>query len=105
MRLAPKVSGVLPPLLPLSARLTSYVPLAKIFPFESCGRKGRTSALYTRMVLEPCEFPEHPPELHDTGAFGFPNNAPVIGYPVAGPPGNTGLKNPFWPANVVCELS
>src|ERR1700741_3931742 len=105
IRLAPKVSGAPPPLLPLSARLTSYVPLASIFPWESCGKNRLTSAAYVRMVLEPCELPEHPPELHETGALGFPRTTPVIGYPVAGPPAITGLKNPFCPTNAVCELS
>src|ERR1019366_7691696 len=104
-RLAPNVSGAPPPLLPLSARLTSYLLLASMFPWESCGKNRLTSAAYVRMVLEPFELPEHPPELHDTGALGFPNTIPVIGYPVAGPPANTGLKDPFCPANAVCELS
>src|SRR5215469_10838710 len=105
IRVAPNVSGAPPPLLPLSARLTSYVPLALTFPWASCGKKRLTSAAYTRMVFEPCELPEHPPELQDTGALGFPRTTPVIAYPAAGPPANTGLKNPFWPANVDCELS
>src|SRR5215471_8621626 len=105
MRLAPNVRGAPPPLLPLSARLTSYVPLAWTFPWASCGRNLLTSAAYTRMVFEPCELPEHPPELHATGALGFPKTTPVIGYPFDGPPANTGLKNPFCPANGVCELS
>src|SRR5580765_2271916 len=105
IRVAPKVSGAPPPLLPLSARLTSYLPFARIFPWESCGKNRPTSAAYVRMVLEPCELPEQPPELQDTGALGFPSTTPVIGYPVAGPLANTGLKNPFCPTNVVCELS
>src|SRR5215472_129012 len=103
IRLAPSVRGAAPPLVPLSARLTSYVPFACTFPWASCGKNRLTSAAYTRMVFEPCEVPAHPPELHDTGALGFPNTTPVIGYPLAGPPANTGRKNPFCPVNAVCE--